>query len=150
MTSSWSFIRQLFSCLYGQKLLRYDINSKLSCFFFSSYHCHRVETHLLLLLLLSSSSSSSPLCWVFILICLRQTMSLGNTVVLISLVSVLNLLYFYISTFRSMGSSVGIATDYALDGPGSSPGGDEIFRPSRPALGRTQPPEKWAPGLYRG
>ena len=33
------------------------------------------------------------------------------------------------------GSSVGIATDYGLDGPGSNPGGDEIFRPSRPALG---------------
>ena len=27
------------------------------------------------------------------------------------------------------GSSVGIATDYGLDGPGSNPGGDEIFRP---------------------
>ena len=25
-------------------------------------------------------------------------------------------------------------TDYVLDGPGSNPGGDEIFRPSRPAL----------------
>ena len=36
-------------------------------------------------------------------------------------------------------SSVGIATDYGLDGPGSNPGGDEIFRPSRPALGPTQP-----------
>ena len=33
------------------------------------------------------------------------------------------------------GSSVGIATDYGLDSPGSNPGGDEIFRPSRPALG---------------
>ena len=32
------------------------------------------------------------------------------------------------------GSSVGIATDYGLDGPGSNPGGDEIFCPSRPAL----------------
>jgi len=31
------------------------------------------------------------------------------------------------------GSSVGIATDYGLDGPGSNPGGEEIFRPSRPA-----------------
>ena len=38
------------------------------------------------------------------------------------------------------GSSVGIATDYGLEDPGSNPGGDEIFRPSRPALGPTQPP----------
>ena len=38
-------------------------------------------------------------------------------------------------------SSVGIATDYGLDGTGSNPGGDEIFRPSRQALGPTQSPE---------
>ena len=38
------------------------------------------------------------------------------------------------------GSSVGIATGYGLDGLGSNPGRDEIFRPSRPALGLTQPP----------
>jgi len=37
-------------------------------------------------------------------------------------------------------SSVGIATDYGLDGPGSNPGSDEIFRPARPALGPTQTP----------
>jgi hypothetical protein len=40
------------------------------------------------------------------------------------------------------GSSVGIATDYGLDGPGSNPGRDEIFCPSRLALGPTQPPVK--------
>jgi len=38
------------------------------------------------------------------------------------------------------GSSVSIATDYGLDGPGSNPGWDEVFRPSRPALGPNQPP----------
>ena len=45
------------------------------------------------------------------------------------------------------GSSVGIATDYGMDDPGSNSGGDEIFRPSRPALGPTHSP---VPGLSRG
>ena len=52
--------------------------------------------------------------------------------------------------YNESGSSVGIATDYGLDGPGSNPGGDEIFRPSRPALGPTQPPGQWVPNLSVG
>jgi len=48
------------------------------------------------------------------------------------------------------GSSVGIATDYRLDDPGPNSSGDEIFRPSSPALGPTQTPVKWVPGLSRG
>ena len=48
------------------------------------------------------------------------------------------------------GSSVGIVTDYGLDGPGSNPGGDDIFRSSRPAVGPTQPPVKQVPDLSWG
>jgi len=56
----------------------------------------------------------------------------------------------YSKSWRGPGSSVGIATDYGLDGPGLNAGGDETFRPSRLALGPTQPPVKWVPGLFRG
>jgi len=48
------------------------------------------------------------------------------------------------------GSSVGIATDYGLDVPGSNPGGDEFFRLSKPTMRRTQPPVKWVPDLSQG
>ena len=63
--------------------------------------------------------------------------------------SILYIMFIYLCACGP-GSSVGIATDYGLDGPGSNPGGDEIFRTSRPTLGPSQPLVKWVPGLSRG
>jgi len=60
-------------------------------------------------------------------------------------------IYIYIFMYIfGPGRSVGIVSHYGLDGLGSKPSGDEIFRPSRPALGPTQTPVQWVPGLSRG
>jgi hypothetical protein len=56
----------------------------------------------------------------------------------------------YLDNVCGPGGSVGIVTDYGLDGPGSNPGGDEIFRPSRRAMRPNHPPVSWVPVLSRG
>ena len=45
----------------------------------------------------------------------------------------------------------GIATRYGLDGPGIESQWERDFpHPPRPALGSTQPPIQWVPGLSPG
>ena len=59
-------------------------------------------------------------------------------------------IYIYICVCGGPGRSVGIATDCRLEGPGSNSGGDEIFRPSRPALGPNQHSCKMGTGSFPG
>jgi len=54
---------------------------------------------------------------------------------------------FLATVFWRRDSSVAVATRYGLDGPGSNPGGVEIFRTCPDRLRPTQSPIKWVPGL---
>ena len=55
-------------------------------------------------------------------------------------------------TFQKIGpgSSVGIATDYGLDGPESNPGGDEIFPPVQTGPGVHPASCTMGTGFFRG
>jgi hypothetical protein len=52
---------------------------------------------------------------------------------------------------RKVAGVVGIATGYGLEGPGiESRWGQDFQHQSRPALGTTQSPVQWVPGLSQG
>ena len=76
-------------------------------------------------------------CWYYVVYCLIKLLSKSAFIIII--------------TIRGRDSSVYIATRYGLDGPGiKSRWGRDFPYLSRPALGPTQPPLQWVPGLFPG
>jgi hypothetical protein len=53
-------------------------------------------------------------------------------------------------TYWARGSSVGIATRYGLEDPGSNTAGARFSVTIQTAFGPTQPPLQWVPGLFGG
>ena len=65
--------------------------------------------------------------------------------------SFINLLLYILLTLASRDSSVAIATRYGLNGPGFDTWWEQdLPHPLRPALGPTQPPTEFVPGLFPG
>ena len=71
--------------------------------------------------------------------------------------AVTNIFSLIITVFRHIqtcvhgqGSSVGITTDYGMDGPGSNPGGDEIFPPVQTGPGAHPASCKMGTGSFPG
>jgi len=59
--------------------------------------------------------------------------------------------YIVIIDHTGLCNSVSIENGYGLEGPGiESLWGRDFTHLSRPALGNTQPPVQWVPGLSRG
>jgi len=57
---------------------------------------------------------------------------------------------YLLSPICGPGSSVGIGPDYGLDGPGSNPGGDEIFPPVQAGPGPHPASYKMGTGSFPG
>jgi len=79
------------------------------------------------------------LCYIYVLLIIEDNLDVSPEKCVASGFRFVDMITVTIIISSWPGSSVGIATDYGLDGPGSNPGGDENFRPSRPALGPTHP-----------